>query len=162
MRTVMQVSGKMVSLFTRLWVWLTTQLWNLVSNLRVRFFRKYQSAVNLFNQLVPLVQKCKALLVNLITQVLSIKLVVTAALTKIWDLGLQLATTVRQTLQLVITAFKKNKGLVAKIKSVPSRIKESKIVQTLMAHKWTQAGLKLLGTVRQHQQRAQRQNSKGL
>jgi phage-related protein len=116
MRIVMQLSGKMVSLFTRLWVWLTTQLWNLVSNLRVRFFRKYQSAVNLFNQLVPLVQKLKALLVNLITQVQSIKCVVTTVLTKVWAIGLQLVTIARQILQLVTTAFKKNKEPVDKTK----------------------------------------------
>jgi hypothetical protein len=57
--------------------------------------------------------------------------------------------------------FKKSKELVVKIKLVPSRLKENKIVQILMAHKWTQAGLKLVGTARQHLQRVQRQLFKG-
>jgi hypothetical protein len=115
-RIVMQLNGLSMVLFTQALAWLTALLWKVVNSLRVSYSHLFQSAVNLFNQLVPLVQKCKALLVNLITQVLSIKLVVTAALTKIWDLGLQLATTVRQTLQLVTTAFKKNKEPVDKTK----------------------------------------------
>jgi hypothetical protein len=116
MRTVMQLSGKMVSLFTQALAWLTALLWKVVNSLRASYFRLSLNVVNLFNQLVSHAQKAKVLLVNLTTQVLSIKLAVTLALTKIWDLGLQLVTIARQTLQLVITAFKKNKGHVDKTK----------------------------------------------
>ncbi len=64
---------------------------------------------NLLNQFVSAVQKLKALVVLCITQVLSIKAVVTSALVKIWAIGLQLVTTARQTLQLVKQALKKDK-----------------------------------------------------
>lgn len=64
---------------------------------------------NLLNQFVSAVQKLKALVVLCITQVLSIKAVVTSALVKIWAIGLQLVTTARLTLQLVKQALKKDK-----------------------------------------------------
>jgi hypothetical protein len=67
---------------------------------------KTQSAVFL-NQCANHLLKIKALLAQLITLVLSIKCVVTPALMKLWGLGLQLLTTVRQTHQHVITALKK-------------------------------------------------------
>jgi phage-related protein len=86
-----------------------SQLLGVLTDLKTRF-------VALHNQLVPLVLKLKALLANLTTLVLSIKLVVTSVLVKIWELGSQLVTTVRQILQLVLTAFKKNKEPVDKTK----------------------------------------------
>jgi hypothetical protein len=109
MRTVMQLSGKMVSLFTQALAWLTALLWKVVNSLRASYFRLSLSVVNLFNQLVSHAQKVKVLLVNLTTQVLLIKSVVTTALVKIWAIGLQLVTIARQTLQAVKQALKKNK-----------------------------------------------------
>jgi len=64
---------------------------------------------NQFNQLVPLVLKLKALVVLCITQVLSIKAVLTNVLAKLGMIGLQLLTIARQTLQLVKQALKKDK-----------------------------------------------------
>jgi hypothetical protein len=109
MRTVMQLSGKMVSLFTQALAWLTALLWKVVNSLRASYFRLSLNVVNLFNQLVSHAQKAKVLLVNLTTQVLLIKSVVTTALVKIWAIGLQLVTIARQTLQAVKQALKKNK-----------------------------------------------------
>jgi hypothetical protein len=109
MRIVMQLSGKMVSLFTRLWVWLTTQLWNLVSNLRVKFSQVSLNVVNLLNRLVKTLLNFKALLANLIIVVQSIKLVLKRAVTINGQIGQQLLTIARQIPQLVKQALKKDK-----------------------------------------------------
>jgi hypothetical protein len=116
MRIVMQVIGQVMDQCMKVFTSVMERLLNSVNKLRVSITQASLNVVNLFNQLVSHAQKAKVLLVNLTTQVLSIKLAVTLALTKIWDLGLQLVTIARQTLQLVITAFKKNKGHVDKTK----------------------------------------------
>ena len=108
-RIVMQLNGKMASLFTRLWVSLMERLSNLVSNLRVRFFLKYQNVVNLLHRLVTTLSNFKALLANLIIVVQSIKLVLKRAVTINGQIGQQLLTIARQTLQLVKQALKKDK-----------------------------------------------------
>ena len=108
-RIVMQLNGKMASLFTRLWVSLMERLSNLVSNLRVRFSLKYQSAVNLLHRLVTTLLNFKALLANLIIVVQSIKLVLKRAVTINGQIGQQLLTIARQTIQLVKQALKKDK-----------------------------------------------------
>lgn len=108
-RIVMQLNGKMASLFTRLWVSLMERLSNLVSNLRVRFFLKYQSVVNLLHHLVKTLSNFKVLLANLIIVVQSIKLVLKRAVTINGQIGQQLLTIARQTLQLVKQALKKDK-----------------------------------------------------
>jgi hypothetical protein len=109
MRIVMQLSGKMASLFTRLWAWLTTQLWNLVSNLRVVFFQVSLSAANHLNRLVKILSNFKALLANLIIVVQSIKLVLKRAVIINGQIGQQLLTIARQIPQLVKQALKKDK-----------------------------------------------------
>ena len=109
MRTVMQVSGKMVSLFTQALAWLTALLWKVVNSLRASYFRLSLSVVNLLNRLVKTLLNFKALLANLIIVVQSIKLVLKRAVTINGQIGLQLLTIARQTLQAVKQALKKNK-----------------------------------------------------
>jgi hypothetical protein len=50
--TVMQLLGKIICPCTQALVWLKVRLWNLVSNLRVRFFLIYLSVVNLLHRLL--------------------------------------------------------------------------------------------------------------
>jgi hypothetical protein len=69
---------------------------------------KTQSVVFL-SQCASHLLRIKALLAQCITLVLSIKCVVTPALMKLWGLGLQLLTTVRQTPQHVKSLLKKIK-----------------------------------------------------
>jgi len=109
MRTVMQLSGKMVSLFTQALAWLTALLWKVVNSLRASYFRLSLSVVNLLNRLVKTLLNFKALLANLIIVVQSIKLVLKRAVTINGQIGLQLLTIARQTLQAVKQALKKNK-----------------------------------------------------
>lgn len=107
MRTVMQVLGHITGQCTKVCTSAMERLWSSVNKLRVNITQVSQSVVVHLSQFVLLAQKLKALVASLITQVQLIKCVVTTALTKVWAIGLQLVTTVRQTLQLVITAFKK-------------------------------------------------------
>jgi hypothetical protein len=109
MRIVMQLSGKMVSLFTQVLGWLKVQLWNLVSNLRVVFSQASLNVVNLLNRLVKTLLNFKALLANLIIVVQSIKLVLKRAVTINGQIGQQLLTIARQIPQLVKQALKKDK-----------------------------------------------------
>jgi hypothetical protein len=109
MRIVMQLSGKMVSLFTQVLGWLKVQLWNLVSNLRVVFSQVSLNVVNLLNRLVKTLLNFKALFANLIIVVQSIKLVLKRAVTINGQIGQQLLTIARQIPQLVKQALKKDK-----------------------------------------------------
>jgi hypothetical protein len=109
MRTVMQVLGQIMDQCMKVFTSVMERLLNSVNKLRVSITQAFLNVVNLFNQLVSHAQKVKVLLVNLTTQVLLIKSVVTTALVKIWAIGLQLVTIARQTLQAVKQALKKNK-----------------------------------------------------
>jgi hypothetical protein len=109
MRTVMQVLGQIMDQCMKVFTLVMERLLNSVNKLRVSITQVSLNVVNLFNQLVSHAQKAKVLLVNLTTQVLLIKSVVTTALVKIWAIGLQLVTIARQTLQAVKQALKKNK-----------------------------------------------------
>lgn len=108
MRIVMQLSGLIMGLYTRVLELLRTRLWNPVNNLRVSFIQGFQSAVTLWFQLVKQLLNIKALLVPLITVVQSTKVAVILALTQAWALGQQLLTIVRQIPQRVRQAFKKD------------------------------------------------------
>jgi hypothetical protein len=117
MRIVMQLSGKMASLFTRLWAWLTTRLWSHVSSLLARFFRKYQNVRNQRLLLALTMSNFNHWRVNLIIVGQLIKAGLSTVKTKVIQIGLLLLTIVRQIRQLVITAYKKSKDLVVKMKS---------------------------------------------
>jgi len=109
MHIVTQLSGRGMALFTQVLGWLKALLCKLVNNLRVNSIRVYQSVISLFNRLVKTLLNFKALLANLIIVVQSIKLVLKRAVTINGQIGLQLLTIARQTLQAVKQALKKNK-----------------------------------------------------
>lgn len=108
-RIVMQLSGRGMALFIQAWAWLKGQLCKRANNLRVSFILASLSVGNLFNRLVKTLSSFKALLVNLITQALSIKLALKHVATMSGQIGQQLATIVRQILQRVKALFKKDK-----------------------------------------------------
>ena len=108
-RIVMQVSGKMAFLFTRLWVWLTTPLWNHVSNLRVKFFRRYQNVRNQQLLLVLTMSSFNLWRVNLIIVAQLIKAGLSTVKAKVTQIGLLLLTTVRQIRQRANQILKKSK-----------------------------------------------------
>ena len=108
-RIVMQLNGLIMVQFTQALEWLTALLWKVVNSLRASYIRLSLSVVNLLNRLVKILSNFKALLANLITQVQSIKLVLKRAVTINGQIGSQLLTIARQTLQLVKQALKKDK-----------------------------------------------------
>lgn len=102
---LVQKVGLLISSVT---TYLTQKLSQLLGVLSVL---KTQSValLNLFNQFALQLQKVKALLAQFITQALSIKAVLTNVLAKVGELGKQLLTTARQTLQHVKALFSKSK-----------------------------------------------------
>ena len=112
MHIVMQLSGKMASLFTQAWALLITCLWSPVKRLPAKFTRLFQNARNLYlmNLLcVQTVSNFSRLLVSLITVAQLIKAGLIIAKQVLTQIGLQLAITVRQIRQLVKAQFKKDK-----------------------------------------------------
>jgi hypothetical protein len=149
---VMQLSGKMASLFTQAWALLMACLWSPVKRLPAKFTRLFQNARNLYlmNLLcAQTVSNFSRLLVSLITVAQLIKAGLITAKQVLTQIGLQLAITVRQILQRAVTAIKKTNVLVALMKLVVLHINASKTALTLTVRQWIQAGLKLLETVRQ-------------
>ena len=108
MHIVMQLSGRLMALYTQVLGWLKTQLCKLVSNLRVNFIRVFQSVVNLCNRLVKTLLNFKAFLANLITAVLSTKAALKRVVIISGQTGQQLVTIAHQTLQRVKALFKKD------------------------------------------------------
>jgi hypothetical protein len=107
MHIVMQLSGRLMALYTQVLVWLKERLLKLVSSLRVSITQVYQSAVSLLPHLAKTLSKIKALLASLTTQVLSIKAGLKLVVTTSGQIGQLLQTTVRQIRQHVAQAFKK-------------------------------------------------------
>ena len=108
MHIVTHLSGRLMALYTQVLASLKALLSKLVSSLRVRFTRVYQSAVNLLPLLVKTLSKTKALAASLTTQVLSIKQGLKLVVTTSGQIGQLLVTTVRQIRQHVAQAFKKD------------------------------------------------------
>jgi hypothetical protein len=106
---VTQVSGQVTALFTQALASLKALLCKHANNLRASFIRAYQNVVSLFNPLVKTLSKIKALVASLITQVQSTKLALKHVVTTSGQIGQQLVTTVRQTLQHVKALFGKGK-----------------------------------------------------
>jgi len=102
---LVQKAGSLISSVT---AYLTTKLSQLLGVLTV-LKTQYAALSNQLNQLVPLVLKLKALVVQCITLVLSIKVALTNVLAKAGEIGKQLLTTVRQTHQHVKSLLKKSK-----------------------------------------------------
>jgi hypothetical protein len=157
MHIVTQISGRLMALFTQVWALLKALLLRLVSNLPASFIRVYQNVANLYllNLLrVQIGSNTSRLRVSLITVGQLIKAALINVKAKVILLGQQLLTTVRQISQSALTVFKQKKDkLVELIKLAPSRLKENKTVQTLMARLLTQAGSKLVGLAKQLPQR---------
>jgi hypothetical protein len=161
MRIVMQVSGQVMARFTAAYLQLTTCLLNSAKRLHARITQIYLSVLIRLHQLVQTVLSFNRLRASLITAVQLIKAGLSTAKQTLIQTGLQLAITVRQTLQRVSLSQLQNKGHVVKMKLGLLRLKGSSYAQTLMGRLLTQVGLKSQETARQPQQRAQRQNSKG-
>ena len=157
-RIVQRVNGLVMAQYIRVSMWLKALLLQLVSKLLVSITQVFQNVRNLqlLNFLrVPTGSSTNLLRVSLTTAGQLIKAALMYVKAKAILLGSQLLTTVRQINQAALTVLKQKKDkLVELIKSAPSRLKESKIAQTLMARLLTQAGLKLQGLAKQLQQRA--------
>ena len=102
---LVQKVGSLISSVTEYLTQKLLQLRGVLTALKTQF----AALSNLFNQLVSAVQKVKALLVLCITQVQSIKVVLTNVLTKVGVTGQPSATTAPQTPQPVTR--KRKKGL---------------------------------------------------
>jgi hypothetical protein len=107
MRIVMQASGQVMVQFTTAYIRLTTCLLNSAKRLHARITQIYLSVLIRLHQLVQMVLSFKVLLANLITAVQLIKAGLSTAKQTLIQTGLQLATTVRQTLQRVKALLKK-------------------------------------------------------
>jgi hypothetical protein len=108
MHIVTQLSGRLTALYTQVLGWLKALLCKLVNSLRVSYIRVSQSVVSL-NLRAKILLSFKVLLASLITAVQLIKVALKRVVTISGQTGLQLATTVRQTLQRVKARFKKGK-----------------------------------------------------
>lgn len=97
--------------------------------------------------------KTNRLVVNLITVEQLIKQELTTAKQTLIQIGSQLVTIVRQTLQHVLSLVKLNNALVVNIKLVLSPIQKQVVVLIHMVSQLKGSGLKLLETVRQLPQR---------
>ena len=160
-RIVMQLSGRGTALFIQASAWLKTQLCKRANNLRVSYILASLSVGNLLRHLVKTLSSFKALAVNLITQALSIKAVLKRAATISGQIGRQLVTTARQTLQRVMKQLKQSKKRVASIKLVQLVTQKLTRVLTPTGPQSKGVGPKQQDHVRQRRPRAQRQNFKG-
>lgn len=162
MRIVMQVSGQVTALFTRLYSSVMTLLLNSASKLRALIIQTYRSVLTLVNRLVRTELNTKALRANLTTLAQSTRAVLTLVKAKAIQTGSLLLTTVRKISPLaLILPLRKNVKPAGSTKLARSRSKGSKAVQTRMAAQSTQGGLKLEGLVKQHLQRAKPASKKG-
>lgn len=148
-RIVTQVSGRGMALCSQPWAWVKTQLFKPANNLLVSYFRKFQSAINHLNLFAQTASSSKACRANQTTAAQSTNQGRTTAKPKATQTGSQRQTTARQTRQPASRSRSSSKGRVEKTKLAQLRMNVSKFVQTLIAHQWIQAGLRLLGPVNQ-------------
>ena len=106
MLIVMQLSGRIMALYSQALVWLKVLLYKLVNNLRVNYIRAYLSVVSLWNLPVKTLLNFKALLANLITQVQLIKVGLKHVVITSGQIGQQLLTTARKIHQRVLSLLK--------------------------------------------------------
>jgi hypothetical protein len=107
MHIVMQVSGRVMALFTTVYTRLTTCLLNSVKRLHARITQIYLSVLIQLHLRVQTVSSFSRLLVSLITVAQLIKTGLSTVKQTLIQTGLQLATTVRQTLHRVKALLKK-------------------------------------------------------
>jgi hypothetical protein len=106
---VMRVRGLVMARFTTAYTQLTTWLSKTAKRLRVLIIQTYHSVLTLLLLLVQIWWSFKAWAVSLITQVQSIKHVLSTAKAKVIQIGLQLRTTVLPTRQRARPSRKKGK-----------------------------------------------------
>lgn len=153
-RTVMQLSGRNMALFTQALAWLKALPCKLVSSLPVNFIQAYRSVANRRLLVVLTESNISLWRANLITVVQLIKAGLITVQVKASQIGSQLLTIVHQISQRVRTVLLQKIGkLVALIKLVQLRLNESKTALIRMAVQLTQAGLKLLDRAKQRLQR---------
>lgn len=108
-RIVMLLNGLGMARFTQAWGSLMVQLWSHVNSLRASCIRVFQNVVNLHLLLAKTLLSFRVLLANLTTAVQSIRLALKPVVTTSGQIGQQLLTTVRQTLQRVRDLLKRGK-----------------------------------------------------
>jgi hypothetical protein len=108
MHIVTQLSGRIMALYSQALVWLKEQLLQLVNSLRVNYILASLSVVNLWNRLAKILLNIKVLLANLTTQAQLIKVGLKHVAITSGQIGQQLLTTVRQILQRVYQALKRD------------------------------------------------------
>jgi hypothetical protein len=108
-RIVMQVSGRVMVLFTTACIQLTTCLSNSAKRLLARITQIYLSALIRLHQLVQMVLSINHLRVSLTTAVQSIKRVLSIVKSKAIQIGLRLQIIARQILQRAKVFLKKGK-----------------------------------------------------
>jgi len=108
-RIVMLVNGLGMARFTQALGSLKERLWNLVNNLRASFTQVSLNVVNRLHLLAKILLSFKVLLANLITAVQSIKLALKPVVIMSGQIGSQLLTTARQTLQRVKALLSRGK-----------------------------------------------------
>jgi len=108
MHIVTQLSGRIMALYSQALVWLKEQLLQLVNSLRVNYILASLSVVNLWNRLAKILLNIKVLLANLTTQAQLIKVGLKHVAITSGQIGQRLLTTVRQILQRVYQALKRD------------------------------------------------------
>jgi hypothetical protein len=107
MHIVTQLSGRIMALYSQALVWLKVLLYKLVNNLHASYILASLSVANLWTLLAKILLNFKVLLANLITQAQLIKVGLKHAAITSGQIGQQLLTTVRQTLQRVLNLLKR-------------------------------------------------------
>lgn len=157
-RIVMQLSGRIMALFTQVLALLTARLWKVVSNLRVSFFLLSLSVGSLS---ALIVQKLKQLVAKRITLAMSCKQEPLIADRTATQLGLQAQKIVAPIQQPVATLSLPKKDPAEKIKSAASHTNASKTAKRRTRKQLTVGGSRSKGHANQHQQRATSQQKKG-
>lgn len=157
-RIVMQLSGRIMALFTQVLALLTARLWKAVSNLRVSFFLL---SLSVGSQLARIVQKLKQLRAKKTLTDISFNQEPINAKQIATQLGLQAQKIVVQDQQPVATLSLPKKDPAEKIKSAASHTNASKTAKRRTRKQLTVGGSRSKGHANQHQQRATLQQKKG-
>lgn len=157
-RIVMQLSGRIMALFTQVLALLKAQLWKAVSNLRVNFFLL---SLSVGGQLARIVQKLKQLRAKKTLTDISLNQEPINAKQIATQLGLQAQKIVVQSQQPAPTLSLPKKDPAEKTKSAASRTSASKTAKRRTRKQLTVGGSRSGTHANQHQQRATSQQKKG-
>ena len=161
-RIVMQVRGKITSLFIQALAWLKERLLKPVSNWLAKSTQTFLNVGNLFSRLVQIALNFKVWLANLIIMVQSIKAALINVKVKLIQIGQQLLIIARRIRQLALIVLlpKKDKP-VGITKSARLHLKGNKTVQIHTPNPLIQDGLKSQDRANQHRQPAKQASKKG-